>query len=687
MADYLDDPHAQPHLPVPTVWQAQQPSAASEAKVAPEAEAEAEAELVAEHGHPAFIPATQLQKQHFDIIVVGAGVAGASLAYALGRSGRHVAVVERDWSEPDRIVGELLQPGGVRALACLDLLGAMQGIQAVPVRGYEVFHAGQNNQSVHIPYPSVDAVQALPPGARGLVSDQGQLEGRAFHHGRFLQMLRARALQQKTVTCIEATVRSLEEDPRGGHITGVHAVRKTVPAHDATKVSEDSGNGEQDNVSNEATTEDLQLRADVTIIADGIFSKFRAGYGTTIKPQVRSHFIGLEIQHAPMPRPYHGHVVLAPSGPVLLYQIAEDQPKEDDDQGVHTTRILIDFPGERNPSVSKGNVHEFIRENVVPYLPGGLGTALQNELDLIEQGLGTNRLRRMPNSWLPPSVQGQSRFRRGCITVGDAMNMRHPLTGGGMTVAFWDVVHLTNILRGGSGWVPEWDQLRPARMLDLARWDTQVRPALLSWHWARKNVASVINILALALYSLFSTDGDDNLLVLREGCFAYFQRGGKWINEPVRLLSATTPAPLLLVYHFFNVALYSVYALFSLPQVHDDVALPRHIARWSEYPRLTWRSMGVLYTALWVFCPIVWTECKMNKPDFSHMPRKAGGFVPPDAKGAASFFRFLLLTCVVIIAFAWSFFDPVSKPERFRGGVTAVAKHWGQTNLTSIATA
>ena len=35
--------------------------------------------------------------------------------------GRQVLLIERDWSEPDRIVGELLQPGGVQALQRLGL--------------------------------------------------------------------------------------------------------------------------------------------------------------------------------------------------------------------------------------------------------------------------------------------------------------------------------------------------------------------------------------------------------------------------------------------------------------------------------------------------------------------------------------------------------------------------------------
>ena len=58
-----------------------------------------------------------------EVIIVGSGIVGSALAYALAREGRHVTVIERDLAQPDRIVGELLQPGGVRALRELCLEG------------------------------------------------------------------------------------------------------------------------------------------------------------------------------------------------------------------------------------------------------------------------------------------------------------------------------------------------------------------------------------------------------------------------------------------------------------------------------------------------------------------------------------------------------------------------------------
>ncbi len=58
-----------------------------------------------------------------DVLIVGAGVLGSAMAAVLARDGKKVTVVERDLKEPDRIVGELLQPGGYRALKDLGLEG------------------------------------------------------------------------------------------------------------------------------------------------------------------------------------------------------------------------------------------------------------------------------------------------------------------------------------------------------------------------------------------------------------------------------------------------------------------------------------------------------------------------------------------------------------------------------------
>lgn len=103
----------------------------------------------------------------------------------------------------------------------------------------------------------------------------------------------------------------------------------------------------------------------------------------------------------------------------------------------------------------------------------------------------------MPNSFLPPLEQGTPRTKEGVILLGDAWNMRHPLTGGGMTVALNDVVMLSQML---------------GKVRNLGDWD-EVGRVLHSWHWGRKPLSSTINILSVALYDLFGAEGE--LFMLR----------------------------------------------------------------------------------------------------------------------------------------------------------------------------
>lgn len=49
----------------------------------------------------------------------------------------------------------------------------------------------------------------------------------------------------------------------------------------------------------------------------------------------------------------------------------------------------------------------------------------------------------MPNRSMPADPHPTP----GALLMGDAFNMRHPLTGGGMTVALSDIVVLRNLLR------------------------------------------------------------------------------------------------------------------------------------------------------------------------------------------------------------------------------------------------
>lgn len=121
---------------------------------------------------------------------------------------------------------------------------------------------------------------------------------------------------------------------------------------------------------------------------------------------------------------------------------------------------------------------------ILPQLPTDLH-------DAVLIALKEDRLRRMPNSFLPPVEQGNRHMKEGVLLLGDSWNMRHPLTGGGMTVALNDVVILRDLLGNAK---------------DLSDWH-EMTGILHSWYWARKPLASTVNILSVALYDLFSAEG------------------------------------------------------------------------------------------------------------------------------------------------------------------------------------
>lgn len=224
-------------------------------------------------------------------------------------------------------------------------------------------------------------------------------------------------------------------------------------------------------VENTTNSDVKQYFGHLTIVADGYASKFRKEY-IKHQPISRSKFWGLELIDADLPHPHHGHVILSDSAPILLYQI-----------GTHETRALIDIP-ENLPSASikNGGVKSHLKNVVLPSLP----KSVQPSFD---EALANGGLRSMPNSFLPPTTNKTP----GMIILGDAMNMRHPLTGGGMTVAFNDVVLLTSLLSPDV--VPRLEDTK----LVIRQMST--------FHWRRKSLTSVINILAQALYSLFAANG------------------------------------------------------------------------------------------------------------------------------------------------------------------------------------
>ena len=77
------------------------------------------------------LPGVNLLAEQKEVLVTGGvGYIGSHTVLLLLEAGRRVLVLERDVRPQDRIVGELLQPGGYQKLQALGLGGCVEGIDA-----------------------------------------------------------------------------------------------------------------------------------------------------------------------------------------------------------------------------------------------------------------------------------------------------------------------------------------------------------------------------------------------------------------------------------------------------------------------------------------------------------------------------------------------------------------------------
>lgn len=286
-------------------------------------------------------------------------------------------LLERDLSEPDRIVGELLQPGGVGALKKMGMEDVLEGIDATPVEGYCVV---SGDRQVGIPYPALEAMVRDPNAQRTgdadsgksttekehagegssaarwhVTSASGKKEGRSFHHGRLISSLRKKCLEQAPgLNVLEGTVRDLVYCEHTDRVIGITAAFKVPKSKPEDRPEASRSSSTEDIISVESKDSGVEMEtvvkkiyAPLTIIADGCFSKFRSTKGAKLPtPKTRSHFVGVIVRDTDLPLPRHGTVCLTPAGPVLLYQIA-DKARE--------TRMLVDVKG-KLPSVADGSL-------------------------------------------------------------------------------------------------------------------------------------------------------------------------------------------------------------------------------------------------------------------------------------------------------------------------------------------
>jgi len=400
----------------------------------------------------------------YDVCIVGAGVAGATMAARLGKEGKKVAIVERNLSERDVIVGELLQPGGVKLLQEMGLEFFLHDMDAQPVKGYNIIF---QNKETQIKYPH----------------QKGEPVGFGFRNGKFVQNMREFVISNANVDVFEGRVDSIVENEK--EVSGITFVTK---------------NGKRQ----------VEINAPLTIISDGPLSRFRDSYS---KPDIKvsGFFVGIILENCPLPFPSYGHLVMGPHPAFVMYPVNSNE-----------IRILIDFPGSEPPKIDE----EFKKNLIEVFHPVMPGSMKKSFLQAVKNG----GFKMMPNHRLPANPI----FKRGIVLVGDSVNMRHPLTGGGMTAAFADIQNLSNKL------------LEITDFSDRKKLDQAIK----TFYETRHQGNQTINILADGLYGVVNHPD------LREAFYEYVKRGGKYADEPIAILSGLNKDKKLLRKHFFAVANY-----------------------------------------------------------------------------------------------------------------------------------
>lgn len=397
----------------------------------------------------------------YDVCIVGAGVAGSAMASYLGKNGKKVAVIEKSLAEMDRILGELLQPGGVQMLRKMGLESTLENIDAQPVIGYGMFLDGNSFQI-------------------GYETKEKGLTGFGFRNGKFVQSLRAYMQNLPNVTVIEAPAASLIEED--GIVRGVNYT--------------------------DAKDQPQQIRASLTIVSDGALSIFRKDLSKSEK-KITGYFLGLVLENCNLPYPNHGHVIMSGTSPVLLYPITSTG-----------TRALIDFQGDQAPRMGE-ELKQHLLNKIGPIIPD---SARPSYINAVNAG----KYKVFPNHRLPATPI----IKKGVAMLGDSLNMRHPLTGGGMTAAFTDCYRLGNELLQIKDW-----------------WNiTEIELAVKRFYDTKTQQTGSINILADALYGVMTSQD------LKEACYDYLMQGGLKASEPVSILSALSRDKEMLQRHFFAVA-------------------------------------------------------------------------------------------------------------------------------------
>lgn len=414
----------------------------------------------------------------YDICIVGAGVAGSILAANLVKLFNYrIIVIEKNLKTQDRISGELLQPGGVQALKKMQLDFLLDKIDAQKVEGYTLF---LKEESVSIPY--------MP-------------KERKTNNGTIID-------REKTITAFSFKNSSF-----------VNQARKFIQDFDHLDLVD--GNVmrivEQNNIVegveyySQKNRKKYTVKSKLTIICEGQISKLRNQAAKSIK-KINGYFVGLILEKCELPIPNYGHVILTGESPILIYPISSTEK-----------RILIDFPGNRPPKLND-EFKNFLIDKVKNHLPKEFHQAFNAA---VKKG----KFRSMPNQNLKSTPLNKKRV----VLLGDSFNMRHPLTGGGMSAVFNDI---NNILKNFK------------KNTNLSN-EKETDKIIKNYYKKRNKDVSNINILADSLYHA-TIDPE-----LKLASFNYLKKESCQ-QETIQIIAGIDKKKFNLIQHFISVTLHGI---------------------------------------------------------------------------------------------------------------------------------
>jgi squalene monooxygenase len=335
--------------------------------------------------------------QAFDVVVAGGGMAGASVAAALGELGYAVLVAEPGLDGGKRLAGELIHPPGASDLSQLGLLSSLERAGGVPIRGFAVWPDAIEPRS------NAPETPRAPGGTEtACVLPYAEVSGLADH---------GLAVDHGAMT--DALLRAVAERP---HVSVWIGARVTAL---------DLADGQGVAVTLSRDGRDMRIRSRLLVAADGGSSHVRAMAGIGSTRTRLSTMVGFAVE-GDVPCPGFANVFVG-SVPVLAYQFQAG-----------SVRVMFDLRKE-----ARGVTPFAVEPSHVAVLPEPLRSSVRRAVDSQQPLVSASYS-------LVPDAVTKGRL----VLVGDAAGCCHPLTATGLSVCTRDARRLRQALQERGGDVP-----------------------------------------------------------------------------------------------------------------------------------------------------------------------------------------------------------------------------------------